>query len=86
VRFKSASSHPEALTDGREVEPYGEFELSADQYKHPEQWRRLADGVFIGLSSAADKLIDDAKEDPAKYDGTVEITPEPTIQQEEVTP
>jgi hypothetical protein len=84
VRFKSTSSHVEALTDGREVEPYGEFELSPQQYEQPEQWRRLADGVFIGLSSSGDKLIEAAKEEPAKYD-PVE-TPESTTDTEEVLP
>lgn len=75
MRFMSTSSHYETLVDGREVEPYGHFELTKEQYEVDEQWRRLSDGVFNGLSPAAEKLVEEAKADPHRFgtDPTIEI-------------
>lgn len=86
MRFKSASSHTESLVDGREVDPYGEFELSKPQYEVPEQWRRLGDGFAIGLSVAAEKLIEEAKENPNQFSDLPAVSPPVSSGSEEVAP
>lgn len=74
MKFVNTHAHSVTLADdGREVEPHGECEMTPEQYQNPEQWRTLGES-FVGATVAAQKVVDESKTDPDKYDNQDETT------------